>query len=66
MAVQIASIEEINSPAIVYNFAVETDESYILNGVVSHNCRCTLAPAVDDIPEIPDNNLAEFEDWLNV
>lgn len=33
---------------------------------IHFNCRCTLAPAVDDIPEIPDNNLAEFEDWLNV
>ena len=26
----------------VYNFAVEEDESYIVNGLVSHNCRCVL------------------------
>jgi hypothetical protein len=26
----------------VYNFAVEDDESYIVNGLVSHNCRCVL------------------------
>lgn len=26
----------------LYNFSVEEDESYIANGVVVHNCRCTL------------------------
>jgi len=26
----------------LYNFAVEDDESYIANGVVMHNCRCTM------------------------
>lgn len=26
----------------VYNFAVEEDESYIVRGFVSHNCRCVL------------------------
>jgi hypothetical protein len=33
---------------------------------IHFNCRCTLAPAVEEIPDLPDNNLAEFEDWLNV
>ena len=27
----------------VYNFAVEDDESYIVNGLESHNCRCVLS-----------------------
>lgn len=26
----------------LYNFSVEEDESYIVNGIVSHNCRCLL------------------------
>lgn len=29
------------------------------------NCRCTLAPATDNIPERPDDGAKEFEEWLN-
>ncbi len=29
------------------------------------NCRCRIAPATDDIPEVPESNAAEFEEWLN-
>jgi len=29
-----------------YNFAVEEDESYIANGLVVHNCVCTLIPVI--------------------
>jgi hypothetical protein len=29
------------------------------------NCRCTLAPATDAIPEKPDDGSKDFEDWLN-
>lgn len=28
------------------------------------NCRCTLAPAFDNLPERPNSNLKEFEEWL--
>jgi len=28
------------------------------------NCRCTLAPATDEIPEKPDTQGNEFDDWL--
>ena len=29
------------------------------------NCRCTLAPATDEIPEKPNDGMVEFDDWLN-
>lgn len=29
------------------------------------NCFCRLAPATDNLPEIPDSNEAEFNEWLN-
>lgn len=32
--------EVVNVPA--YNFSVDEDESYVLSGVVSHNCRCRV------------------------
>jgi hypothetical protein len=50
-AIGIASIEPIEIDEMVYNFAVATDHSYVVEGVVSHNCRCfpgispTQAPA---------------------
>jgi hypothetical protein len=47
----------------------EDDDEGCGDGIVPpihFNCRCTLAPAVDDIPDVPDNKLAEFEEWLNV
>lgn len=28
------------------------------------NCRCTLAPATDNIPEQPDDGAKEFDEWL--
>lgn len=65
MPMQITSIKEIEEEVIVYNFAVEEDESYILDGFVSHNCRCALAPATENIPDVPASNQAEFEKWLN-
>lgn len=30
----------------LYNFAVEEDESYIAEGLVTHNCRCTTIPVL--------------------
>jgi hypothetical protein len=32
----------------VYNFAVQEDESYIVNGFMSHNCRCEAIPLTGD------------------
>ncbi len=32
---------------------------------IHFNCRCTLAPATDDIPDKPDDGAQNFEDWLN-
>lgn len=29
------------------------------------NCRCVLAPMVDEMPETPDENIKDFESWLN-
>jgi hypothetical protein len=29
------------------------------------NCRCTLAPATDDMPDKPASNAKEFDEWLN-
>ena len=61
----IVSIKEIIEDVVVYNFSVDVDETYILNGVVSHNCRCQLAPATADLPEAPRSNETDFETWLN-
>lgn len=30
-----------------------------------YNCRCTIAPMLDTMPEIPESNAKEFEEWLN-
>ena len=32
---------------------------------IHFNCRCTLAPATDYIPEKPDDGKVEFDEWLN-
>lgn len=32
---------------------------------IHFNCRCRLVPATDDIPEVPESNEVEFNDWLN-
>lgn len=29
------------------------------------NCRCTIAPMLDTMPEVPESNAKEFEEWLN-
>lgn len=29
------------------------------------NCRCVLAPMVEEMPERPESNIKDFEDWLN-
>lgn len=31
---------------------------------IHFNCRCTLAPATDNIPEQPDDGAKEFDEWL--
>ena len=53
IGVKVVSIERVSSNSInthfrknkdklLYNFSVEDDQSYIVNGVVVHNCRCEL------------------------
>lgn len=32
---------------------------------IHFNCRCALAPATDDLPDPPESNIVDFEDWLN-
>ena len=32
---------------------------------IHFNCRCTLAPATENIPERPDDGAQDFEEWLN-
>lgn len=29
------------------------------------NCRCSIAPMTEDMPETPPSNIGDFEDWLN-
>lgn len=36
-----------------------------LNPPLHFNCRCTLAPATDSIPDKPDDAAKDFEEWLN-
>ncbi len=36
-----------------------------LNPPIHFNCRCTLAPATDNIPDKPDDGAKEFDAWLN-
>jgi Fe-S cluster assembly protein SufB len=38
----IRSIEEIQASCTVYNLSVEDDESYVMEGVVSHNCTAPI------------------------
>ncbi len=38
----IRSVEEIQANATVYNLSVEDDESYVMEGVVSHNCTAPI------------------------
>ena len=64
----------------VFNFAVDVDESYCVNGIVTHNCLCSHEAIVDehhfrrrvaertgaDAPPTPwvDTNRQTAEDWL--
>ncbi len=42
---------------------VDTGEG--LTPPIHFNCRCTLAPATDNLPDKPDDGAKDFEDWLN-
>lgn len=64
-SVQIKSIKIIKENVTVYNFSVEGDESYVLNGIVSHNCRCSSAPMDANVPESQPNDYSDFDDWLD-
>lgn len=36
-----------------------------LNPPIHFNCRCTLAPATDNIPDKPSEDSKDFDEWLN-
>ena len=66
MKLRISSITEIIEEIEVFNFAVKEDESYILNGIVSHNCRCTIAPVTPDLEQVDESeSIKDFETWIN-
>lgn len=37
---------------LVYNMSVEDDESYAVDGMVVHNCKCHTRPNVTDNPQV--------------
>ena len=41
------------------------DECQVVTPPAHPNCRCTLAPAGDELPDMPASNRTEFESWLN-
>lgn len=41
------------------------DECQAVTPPAHFNCRCTLAPSGDELPDVPESNRTEFEDWLN-
>jgi hypothetical protein len=41
------------------------DECDSLVPPLHYNCRCDLAPLLEDTPDRPESNAKEFEDWLN-
>lgn len=45
----------------VYNFETEEDQSYVVNGIVVHNCRCTVT-AVSKY-EVEDYGIKPGENW---
>jgi len=45
----ILHVTQIQGTAMVYNFSVEGDESYLVNGIVSHNCRCVLKHKIERV-----------------
>lgn len=56
----ILSIEQLEYKGLVYNLAVAEDETYIAEGIITHNCRTFLAPILKNynqlkriIPNLP-------------
>ena len=41
------------------------DEYDGITPALHFGCRCSLEPATDDLPDIPQSNAGEFEAWLN-
>ena len=44
---RVTSIKKISKPEVVYNFEVEDDNTYLAEGIIVHNCRCTIVPEVE-------------------
>ena len=57
----IKDISKKDFSGIVYNFAVEDDESYIADGIVSHNCRCTTTPVIIESKKVDKPNVVVKE-----
>ena len=40
------------------------DKCQVIVPPAHHNCRCDIAPILEDMPEAPESTLPEFEEWL--
>jgi len=43
----VTALERVAYDGPVHNFAVDVDESYVVDGVVAHNCLCTVHAVID-------------------
>lgn len=60
---RIKSVEKSSWKKPVHNLSVEDDESYVCDGVVMHNCRCSWIPLT--VRHAADQGLAEAKQWLD-
>ena len=40
------------------------DECQVIAAPAHFNCRCTMAPVTDDLPDVPPDTLGSFADWV--
>jgi hypothetical protein len=73
----VTALERVAYDGPVHNFAVDVDESYVVDGVVAHNCLCTVHAVIDrkffdrpadeegQVPEeMQDHNSPDATGWL--
>lgn len=59
----VSSVNTRQYRGLVYNMSVEEDESYVVDGMVVHNCKCHVRGNVTDTPAVVTNRLrAVYED----
>lgn len=73
VADQVVNVERFNATHDVYNLQT-TDEWYIANGIIAHNCRCTMLPKTPSweslgFPNVPETrvtgaDVGNGEEWL--